>query len=252
MANDEELLLAELEDQSLRLGIALTSQQLQAIRSYCLAIIDYSQHTNLVGKAEFSVLLRDHVLDSLSLLPHITSATDKSGPVKLVDVGSGAGFPGIVLAIALPDLKATLIEAAGKKCRFLEEVARILELTNRVRICPDRAEELGHHPAHRGSYNFGTARAVGTFDLSAELVMPFLKTGGRFFSQKSSAQKDDELYRAEVCLPKLGGKLLYVRDLDQSILGKSRILLVGEKVEKSPPAYPRSWIKIKSRPLVED
>ncbi len=249
MNNDEELLLAELEEKSLKLGVALTSEQMQAIKAYCLAIIDFSTHTNLVGKAEFSVLVREHVLDSLSLVPYFSRATDNKLAGKYIDIGSGGGFPAIVLAIALPEIKTTLVEASGKKCRFLSDFAQSQQMDRRVRVCNERAEEFGHNPAHRGSYDWGTARAVGTFDLSAELVMPFLKVGGSFLCQKSQAQKEDEIERAEVCLPELGGRLTRVLDLDESILGKSRVLLIAEKTAKSPPAYPRPWSRIKARPL---
>jgi 16S rRNA (guanine527-N7)-methyltransferase len=249
MTDNEELLLDELDQKSSALGIDLDGGQRSAIKAFCLGIIEYSSHTNLVGKAEFPVLIREHVLDSLSLVSHLVETNAKKGTCRLVDVGSGAGFPAMILSIAVPTLKATLIEASGKKCRFLLETVQSLKMQDRVTILAARAEELGHEPAHRNKYDWGTARAVGTFDLSAELVMPFLSVGGRFIAQKSLSQKDDELRRAQLCLPKLGGKLSEVCELDLNTSGKPRMLMVAEKMENTPSIYPRVWSKIKSRPL---
>lgn len=249
MNDHQEQLLSELQERSQKLGVALTPEQVSALGVFCLEIIDYSKHTNLVGKAELSVLLQDHVLDSLALVPLIRNATDNN-PVRLIDIGSGGGFPALVLAIAIPSLKVTAVEALGKKCRFLEEAAKKLGLEGRFVVECQRAEDLGHERNFRESFHFGTARAVGTFDLSAELVMPLLKMKGKFLAQKSEAQREDEVRRAEGCLSKLGGKLCDVKDLDETILGKSRIVLVAEKIRPCEATYPRPWPKIKSRPLV--
>ncbi|HEY9755373.1 MAG TPA: 16S rRNA (guanine(527)-N(7))-methyltransferase RsmG [Oculatellaceae cyanobacterium] len=249
MNDHQEQLLTELQEKSLKFGVKLTSEQLKALQRFCLEIIDYSKHTNLVGKAELPVLLQDHVLDSLALVPLIENTTDNKA-IRLIDIGSGGGFPAFVLAIALPNLQVTMVEALAKKCRFLEEAARKLTLEKRISVQCQRAEELAHERGFREQFNVGTARAVGTFDLSAELVMPFLSVGGKFLAQKSAAQRADEVQKAEGCLSRLSGKLCDVKDLDENILGKSRIVLIAEKIRPSDVAYPRTWTKIKSRPLV--
>jgi len=247
-ANREQSLLDELAEKSSRLGIILLPEQLAVIRTYCLDIIEFSKHTNIVGRSEFSVLIFEHVLDSLALVPFLKGVDSGNRSYKLIDIGSGAGFPAVILGIALPGLKATLIEASGKKCRFLDEALKKIGLDDRFSIFPARAEELGHDPDHRGCYDWGTARAVGTFDLSAELVMPFLATGGKFFAQKSLSQKAEESERAEKCLPKLGGKLSTIQTLDAEILGKPRVLIIASKTEPTASGYPRSWTRIKSSP----
>jgi 16S rRNA (guanine527-N7)-methyltransferase len=248
MNDHQEQLLSELQEKSKKLGVDLSPDQVATLGDFCQEIIDFSQHTNLVGNAELPILLQEHVLDSLALVPLIGNATDNK-PIRLIDIGSGGGFPAFVLAIALPNLEVTAVEALAKKCRFLEDAARNLGLEQRFSVECGRAEELGHERGLRESFHVGTARAVGTFDLSAELVMPFLAVKGRFLAQKSGAQRSDEVRRAEGCLSKLGGKLCDVKDLDEAILGKLRIVLVAEKIRPCDALYPRSWPKIKSRPL---
>jgi 16S rRNA (guanine527-N7)-methyltransferase len=244
----DALLLEELHLKSQKLGVVLTSEQLLAIKLFCLEIIDYSKHTNLTGNADLAVLLGEHVLDAVALIPHFES--DSPGrPAKLIDIGSGAGFPAIILGICLPHLKATLVESAKKKCRFIERVCQLLKMETRFSVIAQRAEELGHDLRHRGHYDWGTARAVGAFDLSAELVFPYLAIGGKFIAQKSLAQSEDELLRAQVCLPKLGGKIHASKSLDASILSKSRLLIIASKLEPTKPDYARTWTKIKSKPL---
>lgn len=251
MTDTEETVLDELQQKASALGVDLVPEQRAAIRTFCQELIEYSSHTNLVGKAEFPVLVRDHVLDSLSLVPFF-KARSKSGKKsgnQYLDIGSGGGFPAMIVCIALPELQATLIEASNKKCRFLDEVAKSLKMRDRIDIVSERAEVLAHEPSYRGKFDFGTARAVGTFDLSAELVMPYLGVGGKFFAQKSGIQKDEAVASAKACLWKLGGKLSDVSDLDEAVLGKARVVLIAEKAKASPADYPRSWAKIKSSPL---
>jgi 16S rRNA (guanine527-N7)-methyltransferase len=248
---NDDALFEELVSASSALGVPLNDQQVGEVKTFCQLIIEYSSHTNIVGKAETSVLLQDHVLDSLALVPFLLKANSGNGAGKLIDVGSGAGFPAIILSIALPQAQVLLIESAGKKCRFLEQAVKTLKLKDRVTVLSARAEEVGHDLDYRGRFDWGTARAVGTFDMTAELVMPFLRIGGYFFAQKSFAQKEEEAYRAKKSLPLLGGKLSDVRTLDETILGKSRILLIAEKKEITPAPFARVFTKIKSEPLVK-
>lgn len=248
---NDDALFENLTSASSALGVSLSGSQLDEVKDFCQSIIEYSSHTNLVGKAEMPVLLQDHVLDSLSLVPFLLKSNGGNESGNLVDIGSGAGFPAIVLAIAMPQAQVTLIESAGKKCRFLEQVIKTLKLKDRVSVLSARAEEVGHDLDYRGRFDWGTARAVGTFDMSAELIMPFLRIGGHFFAQKSFAQKNEEADRAKKCLPLLGGKLSDVKSLDETILGKSRVLLIAEKREITPAPFARVFTKIKSEPLVK-
>jgi 16S rRNA (guanine527-N7)-methyltransferase len=240
-------------NKALELGVVLNSEQLNQLEVFCTRVQDYSRHTNIVGSSKIECLLYDHVLDSLSLVPILrtSSLLDSTSSIPLVDVGSGAGFPALVLAIAVPELHVTLIEASGKKSRFLREASQGLCLTNRVTVCTTRAEELGHDRGYRERYRIATARAVGTFDLCAELVMPFLAINGVFLAQKSKAQEEAELAMAELCLPTLGGRIQVVHSLTNKILGKEKIVFQAQKVSSTPNLYPRTWVKIKNAPLGE-
>ena len=186
-------------------------------------------------------------------LSHLSASrlrkTLKKKSAHLVDFGTGAGFPAIVIAIVCPDLYVTMIEAVGKKCRFLDEACVALELDKRTNIYNDRAELLAHDVNFRNRYDFATARAVANFDITAEILLPFLRVGGIFFAQKSLTQVPEEELRATRCLPKLGGALSGVETLDESILGKPRTLLLATKQSATKGLYPRQWGKIKAAPL---
>ena len=122
-----------------------------------------------------------------------------------------------------------MIEAVGKKCRFLEDAITKLALEERVRVLNGRAESLAHAPKQRSAYDFGSARAVGNFDMTAELIVPFLKRGGFFIAQKSISQLSEEEERAHLCLSKLGCALETVVKLDKDALGKERVLIVAQE-----------------------
>jgi 16S rRNA (guanine527-N7)-methyltransferase len=238
-----------------QIGVAITPEQVAQMLHYCELIADYSKHTNLVGNSDISVLLKDHVLDSLTLVPFIRKSLLENPQRKsshLIDFGTGAGLPAIVIAIACPELYVTMIEAVGKKCRFLDEACAALGLAKRTNIYNERAEVLAHDVNFRNRFDFATARAVANFDITAEVLLPFLRIGGVFLAQKSISQVPDEQIRATRCLPKLGGVLTGVENLNESILGKPRALLFATKQNPTKGLYPRTWGKIKAAPLGEE
>jgi 16S rRNA (guanine527-N7)-methyltransferase len=235
-----------------QLGVSITPEQVAQMLHFCELIADYSKHTNLVGNPDISILLKDHVLDSLTLVPFICKSLTENPQRKsshLIDFGTGAGFPAIVIAIACPELYVTMIEAVGKKCRFLEQACVALGLVKRTNIYNERAELLAHDVNFRNRFDFATARAVGNFDITAEVLLPFLRIGGLFLAQKSVSQVPDEQIRATCCLPKLGGVLTGIENLDANILGKPRALLLATKQSPTKGLYPRAWGKIKAAPL---
>jgi 16S rRNA (guanine527-N7)-methyltransferase len=238
-----------------QIGLSISPEQVTQMLHFCQLIADYSKHTNLVGNPDISVLLKDHVLDSLTLVPFIRNVLSENPQRKsshLIDFGTGAGFPAIVIAIACPELYVTMIEAVGKKCRFLEQACSSLGLAKRTNIYNERAELLAHDVNFRNRFDFATARAVANFDITAEVLLPFLRIGGVFLAQKSILQVPDEQLRASRCLPKLGGALTGVENLDEKILGKPRALLFATKQSPTKGLYPRSWGKIKAAPLGDE
>lgn len=242
--------------------MALEAHQLgdsaeSALLKYCCALKEYDSHTNLVANSDLQVVLKEHVLDSLRLLNLIKSSfkakfalqegspeSSEKNSLKLVDIGSGAGFPALVLAIAMPNLKVTLIESIGKKCRFLESVAQELDL-KRVRVICDRAEILGHERNLRERFEIATARAVGALPVVAELCIPFLKTGGVLLAQRSKRQALEEASTADAYASRLGAELEDTIHFEPDILGREMSVLLIKKTKSSPQRYPRSAAQMK-------
>lgn len=237
----------------------LAEESLASLYAYCQALQRYNEHTNLVANSEMSVLLKEHLLDALNLLPWIrkqltqltegvkgTEELRLEHPVKkLIDIGSGAGFPGMVLAIAAPWLQVTLVDSIGKKCRFLESTCEELELGKRVEVLCERAELIGHDRRFREHYDFATARAVAALPMVAELCLPFLKSGGFLLAQRSKKQALLEVGEAEAYSAKLGGKLQDTVYFEPDLLGREFALLILMKVKTTPRIYPRSAAKMK-------
>lgn len=245
-------LLASLAGQ---LGVVLSHKTLAQLEEFCVRLSEYNSHTNLVSRSEPDFLVREHILDSLTLVGFIESfrARLRAGAVQphqlaLVDIGSGAGFPGLILAIVVPDLQVTLIDSIGKKTRFLEQIASLLKLDG-VSVHTGRAEDLARVDGFRGAFDLATGRAVGSLDLIAELTVPLLRVHGQLLVQKSTAQLDQDMKTATRALPKLGARVIETTALDSRILGKDRAVIVVEKVEETKELYPRTWAKIKAKPL---
>ncbi|MBY0357638.1 MAG: 16S rRNA (guanine(527)-N(7))-methyltransferase RsmG [Candidatus Obscuribacterales bacterium] len=230
---------------ALKLGIVLTTNNLKQIKEYCSLLQNYNLHTNLVGNADLHVLLKSHVLDSLTLIPLINEFQSGNSQSKLVDIGSGAGFPGLILPLSSDSLTVTLIESINKKARFLSQTAETLGLSERVNVACDRAESLAHKKTLRDTFDYATARAVGPLKLIGELCLPFLKAGGYLLAQRSEKQVAEELDSALPFISELGGRLLAERKLDQDVLERSLRILVIKKDKQTPREYPRSAAAIK-------
>ncbi len=210
----------------------------EALFIYCKRIQEFDSHTNLVANSKISVLLKEHILDSLQLLPWIKSDSNHFG--RLIDIGSGAGFPGLVLAIAIPDLKVTLVDSIGKKCRFLSAIVAELELTKRVRVLCERAETIAHDKKYREHFDFATARAVGALPIVAEIAIPFLNHGGLLLAQRSKRQALEEQELADAYASKLGATLEETVHFPPDLLGREFSLLLIKKIKQCANIYPRS------------
>lgn len=162
---------------AITLGLRLSSEQVAAFRTYREEILRWSAQTNLTALRQPEDIVRAGFLDSLACLPLIPPGTRRT-----LDVGSGAGFPGLPLKLLRPDLSFTLVEASRKKATFLQHVVRRLGLAE-VRVVQQRAEDLAGDPAERGAYDLALARAVASPPEQARLVRPFLRAGGLFLLQ---------------------------------------------------------------------
>ncbi len=242
-------LLPEISSRAALLGLKLGDSELEPLATFLQLLIAYNEHTNLVASADIEVLVYDHVLDSLSVWPLVSQYGDGKSPVRLADLGSGAGFPGLLLAIIDKNVRACLIESVGKKAHFLESVVQELALQERVSVYCERAEVLGRHDDLRAGFDLATARAVGTFDVVAELTFPLLSVGGHLLCQKSSKQLDEEKVRAAIALPILNGHLIDVVAVDKNIVDKDVVVMVAKKFGPTSSKYPRNPQQIKKQPL---
>ena len=233
-----------LQRDAARLGLPLSDDQRDACERYAAALIEATQTVNLTAITAPNDVAIKHFLDSFTGY----AARRWTGHERLVDVGSGAGFPGVALRIALPGITVTAIESTGKKARFIERVRELLGL-ERVAVEPSRAEDLARTPAHRARYDVATARALGTLGLCVELCFPFLRVGGDLLVWKGRI--DAELPGARRALASLGGEIVSVVPTAALGLGDElpgRQLVVMRKTRATPEKYPRAVAEIKRRP----
>jgi 16S rRNA (guanine527-N7)-methyltransferase len=216
------------------LNLVLTPQQLAAFEVYAGELMRWNEQFNLTGITDPEGIRVKHFLDSLSILKVLPPG---SGPASVVDVGTGAGFPGLPLKIVRPELALTLVEATGKKVNFCEAIVEKLGL-QKVTVLKARAEELGQDPAHRERYDWAMARAVAEMPVLAEYLLPLARVGGHALAQKGEGAPA-EAQASEGALRKLGGELEKIVPIDLPGLAGQRYLVILKKVGPTPPAYPR-------------
>lgn len=209
----------------------------KALSDYADLLSSRNKEYNLTAIVEPNEVTIKHFYDSLYPLRFL----DLSGKSAL-DFGSGAGFPGLLYALFVPDCRMSLLDATAKKCHFLEEASTLLKCNN-VSVLHARGEDLP-----RGSFDVGSARAVAALPVLLELVMPLLKVGGKFLALKGK-NGQEELSESETALRKLGGKLLKIEEyaLPEDMGERTAILI--EKVHETPHKYPRPYGEILKRPL---
>lgn len=205
-------------------------------------LIEQNKVMNLTAITQPDEVARLHFLDSAALL----GCADLGGK-SLIDVGTGAGFPGVALKLLEPTLSLTLLDSLDKRLNWLGTVCGDLGLTGVARVHA-RAEEQGLLPGFRDSFDFATARAVADLRLLCELCLPFLKVGGRFLAMKS-ADCDGEIASAERAIGLLGGRLLPVYHYRLPGTDVERRVVIVEKLIPTPKGYPRRWAKIQKAPL---
>jgi 16S rRNA (guanine527-N7)-methyltransferase len=218
------------------LGIDLDEPALARLGLYAAEIVAWNNRVNLTSIVDPRELQIKHFLDSMTLVPSLPTAP-ATGSLTLLDVGSGAGLPGIALAVVRPDLQVTLLEATQKKCRFLEHVCERLVLSNVDVVC-GRAEDVAHQAEHRETYHIVVARAVAPLDVLVELCLPFAQVGGQFVAMKK-AGIDDEVGAAGPAIRRLGGRLARRIPVQVPYLDEPRQLIVVKKVAATPRPYPR-------------
>lgn len=221
-----------------RAGVTPSPSQLADMEQFIHLLLTANERMNLTAIREPDEAWRRHVLDSLTVLPLLRGAD------LVADVGSGGGLPGIPLAIAAPGKAFTLVEATGKKARFLEEMKTELRLSN-VQVRAERAETLGRDPAHRERYDAVVGRAVGPLCTFLELAMPLARVGGRVLALKGR-KAEEEVKEAATALEQLGGTYGGIHRL---LKGDDSAVIEIAKRQSTPDNYPRRPGMPKKRPL---
>ena len=227
----------------LRQGLAaqgLDETKAETLEAFARAVLEKNKVMNLTAITDEADFARLHLLDSAALL----NVADFSGR-RAVDVGTGAGFPGVPLRILCPDVRMTLLDSTGKRIDFLRETCAALGLGN-VDCVHARAEEFAAE--HRESFDLAVSRAVAALPVLCELCLPLVKVGGQFLAMKS-ARSDGELEGAMDAIAALGGRLADVADYAIPGSDVTHRVIVIDKVDRTPPRYPRAFGKIKKAPL---
>lgn len=215
-------------------NLTLSEGQLEAFECYSQELLSWNQRVNLTRITEPKEVVVKHFLDSLSIYLVLQTL---SSSLTLIDVGSGAGFPGLPLKIVLPELRLTLLEAVGKKMAFLQHLVKELSLTN-VTFLTVRAEEAGQMPSQREQYDVAVARAVASLPILAEYTLPLIKVGGSVILQKGQ-HPAEEIRQAANALGILGGKVREIMPVSVPGLEAARHLVVIQKKKPTPQQYPR-------------
>jgi len=225
------------------LGIRLAPVQLAALEAYEHELLDWNARFNLTAIQETDQIRVKHFLDSLTCL----CVMRESPMERVIDVGTGAGFPGIPLKICCPSIRLTLVESVGKKADFCRHVAKTLGLDN-LEVVQERAETLGQMPAYREQYDWAVARAVAIMPVLAEYLLPLVKVGGAMLAMKGESAPA-EAHSADHALRLLGGHLRKLVPVTLPGVAEERYLVVVDKVAATPQSLPRRVGQPAKRPL---
>lgn len=232
------------------LHITLSDVQLEQFMKYYEMLVEKNKVMNLTAITDFDEVMKKHFTDSLSLV----KVCDLSGTLSLIDIGTGAGFPGIPLKIAFPNLKITLLDSLQKRVRFLEEVIDGLELKE-IEAIHGRAEDFAKPGQLREAFDLCVSRAVANLSVLSEYCLPYVKVGGKFISYKSDKvtmkmdQNKTEAEQAEHSISVLGGKLIEQKEFTLPFSDIERNIIVIKKCRPTPKQYPRKAGTASKKPL---
>ena len=224
-----------------KLGITLTDEQLSLFEKLSELLVEQNKTMNLTAITDPDGIAVKHFADSISAL----SAYDFAENAKVLDVGTGAGFPSIPLLIARPDLEMTMIDSTAKKLRYVASTVETLGLS--AQVLHTRAEEAGQSKEYRERFDIVCSRAVAALNVLCEYCLPFVKVGGVFLAMKA-AKVQEEIADAKNAIKTLGGKIVAEKSFTLSD-GGERTIVVIKKISQVPPKYPRVSAQIAKKPL---
>lgn len=223
------------------LGTELSGEMLEKFDVLANLLIETNKSMNLTAIKEPDDIVVKHFADSLSLY----SAIVPENGAKVLDLGTGAGFPGIPLLIARPDLDLTMLDSTAKKLKYVADTVEALGL--RAEVFHTRAEDAGKNPLYREKYDIVCSRAVAALNILSEYCLPFVKVGGTFVAMKS-AKADEEIACAKQAIRLLGGEIIKKKTFFLSD-GGERTLIIIKKISQTSPKYPRPSAQISKKPL---
>lgn len=228
---EKEIFFKEMKEKSEKININLSVEQLEKFYKYMNLLIEWNNKMNLTAIVEPEEIILKHFIDSLTIFKYIENKN------KLVDVGTGAGFPGIPLSIVLPEIQITLVDSLNKRLIFLQEVIKELGLEN-IEIVHSRAEDFGQNKTYREKFDIATSRAVARLSTLSEYLIPLTKINGKCIFMKAS-DIEQEILDAKKAINVLGGTLESIDKfcLPESDIGRTVIIINKEKV--TPNKYPR-------------
>jgi 16S rRNA (guanine527-N7)-methyltransferase len=214
-------------------GVHLNGRQVVALMTFERELLAWNEKFNLTAIRDVEGIRTKHFLDSFSCV----LAWKENPPRRLIDIGTGAGFPGIPLKILYPSMRLTLVESVGKKTNFCRHMVETLKLDD-TEVVTARAEDVGQMPAHREAYDWAVARAVANLQVLAEYLLPLVQVGGAMLAQKGQSGPA-ETHKAEKALKILGGRTRQLLPVTLPGVADERFLVVMDKVAATPPQYPR-------------
>lgn len=231
------------------ISVPLSAENIRAFSEYARLLKEWNEKMNLTNITDDKGIAIRHFIDSLTLVSHLEEETAKKGNkhLSLIDVGTGAGFPGIPLKVAMPSLEVTLLDSLRKRVGFLDAVCAALELKG-ITTVHARAEDAGLSKQYREKFDVATARAVASLPVLCEYCLPFVKVGGIFLAMKGIAE--EEIETAKKAIVTLGGTLETLHHFTLPGTDMNRSIIVIRKVRATPAKYPRQAGKPEKEPII--